>query len=79
MVEIIGLAGSILLAICALPLAWQAIAEKQIEINLGFLLCWTLGEVFTMMYVWGDWILMLNYGVNLALLAPVWWYRQHNR
>lgn len=75
MVDFIGLAGSILLAICALPLAVEAIANKSISINARFLLIWTLGELFTMVYVWGDWILMINYGVNIILLIPVWKYK----
>lgn len=76
MIDFIGLAGSILLAICALPLAIESIANKRIDINLGFLLCWTLGEIFTFIYIFGDWILMLNYGINIFLLIPVWRYRK---
>lgn len=76
MTNFLGLMGSILLAGCALPLAWQAIAERRMEINSAFLTCWTLGELFTIVYVWGDWILMLNYSLNCLLLIPVWYYKQ---
>ena len=76
MIESIGIIGSILLAVCGLPLAWEALWEKSIDINMRFLYTWTLGELLTLVYVWGDWILMLNYGFNLLCLIPVWYYRK---
>lgn len=76
MVDFIGWVGSLLLAMCALPLAWEALSKKYITINSTFLLIWTLGEIFTFVYIYGDWILMLNYGINIVLLVPVWWYNR---
>lgn len=73
---IIGIIGAILLAGCGIPLMLDAIAYKHIEINTVFLLMWTLGEIFTLLYVWGDVILMLNYGINILCLIPVWWYKE---
>lgn len=79
MVDAIGIAGSVLLALCAVPLVWEALIKRSIRMNSAFLTIWTLGELFTFIYVYGDWILMLNYGANLLLLAVVWRYKTNEQ
>ena len=77
--EIFAILGSVLLAICSLPLAWDALQDSQSakEISGPFLHTWMLGEVFTVIYVihQGYWILLINYAVNLLGLAVVYWRR----
>jgi len=69
--DFIGWIGSTLLAICAIPLAIQAIRNKHIDINSTFLYSWMVGEIASFIYIYGDIILMFNYGVNIICLIPV--------
>lgn len=77
--EVVALLGSILLAICSLPLAWEAIRYPQTAQSISgpFLHTWMLGEVLTAVYVvhQGYWVLLINYAVNLLGLAVVYYYR----
>ena len=77
MTDIIGVIGSILLAICSLPLAYQAYVLGYVrEMNMPLLILWTLGEVFSTVYIIsiGDYILLLNYATNIVGLSIVWKY-----
>lgn len=69
-----GWISAICLALCAVPLAWEAYEEREIDVNRGFLILWTVGEAAGLIYVWGDAPLMFNYGVNCLLLLIVWRY-----
>lgn len=76
--ELIGYIGSICLAICGLPQCVLSIKNGHSNgISLGFLLLWSLGELFTLFYIIpkADVPLLLNYSANLVLLAVIWKYR----
>lgn len=76
--ELMGWIGSTLLALCAVPLCWEAVWNKTIDINTVFLGVWTLGEIFCYIYVVDkqDWPLTFNYFSNILLLIPVWYYKK---
>jgi len=73
MTEMVGLVGSVLLAICALPLTIEAVVKGKVDIQTTFLALWFIGEVCMLVYAISlrDGILMFNYGANTALLLPV--------
>ena len=76
--ELIGWIGSILLALCAVPLAWQTFKQKHSNgISNTFLAMWLIGEILTFAYVLPkqDYPLLLNYGLNIACLAIVIRYK----
>lgn len=75
--EVIGYIGNISLALCGVPLAYRAFKDKAIDISFWFLVLWTVGEIFTLLYVLTlkDFPLALNYSVNLLCLSIVWRYR----
>lgn len=70
--------GSILLAICAAPLAWRSYKDGHSDgVDFLFLLIWLLGEIFTLSYVVYklDIPLILNYGLNLIFIGVVVYYK----
>jgi uncharacterized protein with PQ loop repeat len=76
--EILGWLGSICLAICGLPQAWQSYKDKHSEgISWGFILLWTFGEIFALAYVYDklDLPLLLNYGTNILILGVILYYK----
>jgi uncharacterized protein with PQ loop repeat len=76
--EVIGWAGSILLALCAVPLAWQSFKQKHSTgISNTFLTMWLVGELLTFSYVLPkqDYPLLFNYGLNIACLIIVIRYK----
>jgi uncharacterized protein with PQ loop repeat len=76
--ETIGYIGSILLALCAFPQAIQSYMDGHSKgINLWFLLMWTFGEIFTIIYVIPlmSIPLFINYGANLMFLTVIWRYK----
>jgi uncharacterized protein with PQ loop repeat len=75
--EYIGWAGSILLAICALPSAIEAIINKKTNIPYSLLIPWTLGEILTLIYVvyLNDVALIFNYGLNLVFISVILKYK----
>lgn len=76
--EVIGWIGSILLALCAVPLAWQSFKQKHsIGISNTFLTMWLVGELLTATYVLPkqDYPLLFNYGLNIACLIIVIRYK----
>lgn len=64
---VVGFLASALLALCALPAVWSALAHRQCAYDPWFLRLWTAGEVLGLVYVvWlGDLPLIANYGLNL--------------
>lgn len=73
-----GWLGSILLAFCGLPQCVTSIKTGKSEgLNIGFLLMWFWGEVFTFYYVMDklDIPLMLNYGANILFLIIIIKYK----
>lgn len=76
--ETFGWLGGIMLAICGAPQAYKSYKEKHSNgISLGFLILWTLGEIFTFIYVVPkmDIPLLFNYTANLIFLSIIWKYR----
>ena len=76
--EILGWLGSICLAICGIPQAWQSYKEKHSEgISWGFILLWTFGELFALAYVYDklDLPLLLNYATNILILVVILYYK----
>lgn len=76
--EILGWLGSICLAICGLPQAWQSYKDKHSEgISWGFILLWTFGELFALAYVYDklDLPLILNYATNILILGVILYYK----
>jgi len=78
-VELIGIAGSILLALCGVPQAWRSFQDKHSDgISWGFLNMWGGGEILVLTYIClttMDWILIANYAVNLVTLGIIMWYK----
>lgn len=74
--DIIAVIGSVLLAVCSIPLAAEAVHTPSTarSINGYFLHTWMLGEVLTSVYVihQGYWVLLINYAVNLIGLTIVY-------
>tara|TARA_R110000868_G_scaffold87240_1_gene244124 strand:+ start:130 stop:402 length:273 start_codon:yes stop_codon:yes gene_type:complete len=78
MMELIGYIGSICLALCAIPQAWLSYKQGHSQgISIYFLLMWTLGELFTLVYVIPmlNAPLILNYSGNVLFLAVIWKYK----
>lgn len=76
--EIMGWLGSICLAICGLPQAWQSFKDKHSHgISWGFVLLWAFGEIFALAYVYDklDLPLLLNYSTNILILAVILYYK----
>jgi len=75
-----ALLGSILLSLCALPLALEAIRTKDMgHINTWFYWSWLIGEVFLAISYYSDPILMLNYTVNIIALLIIGRYKYVKR
>lgn len=76
--EILGWLGSICLAICGIPQAWQSIKDKHSHgISWGFVLLWAFGEIFALAYVYDklDLPLLLNYATNILILAVILYFK----
>ena len=76
--EIMGWLGSICLAICGIPQAWQSYKDKHSDgISWGFVLLWAFGEIFALAYVYDklDLPLLLNYATNILILAVILYYK----
>jgi uncharacterized protein with PQ loop repeat len=74
----IGYIGSILLAVCGAPQAILSIKQGHSKgISFYFLLLWSLGEIFTLIYILPkeDKPLLLNYVSNIIFLAVIWKYK----
>lgn len=81
--EIIGYLGSILLAACGWPLAFDALQKGRTvmgnELSTRvFMWIWFWGEFFTMTYVGGkiglDPVLFLDYTLNIAAVTIVLYF-----
>lgn len=78
MTELFGYVGGIFLAICSLPQAIMAVKEGNSNgISYGFLILWSLGEIFTLLYILpkADIPLLLNYTSNILFLSVIWKYK----
>jgi uncharacterized protein with PQ loop repeat len=76
--EIFGWLGSICLAICGIPQAWQSFKDKHSHgISWGFVLLWAFGEIFALAYVYDklDLPLLLNYTTNILILGVILYFK----
>ena len=76
--EILGWLGSICLAICGIPQAWQSFKDKHSHgISCGFVLLWAFGEIFALAYVYDklDLPLLLNYATNILILGVILYFK----
>jgi uncharacterized protein with PQ loop repeat len=79
---LIGYIGGILLAICGAPQAYLSYKQGHSDgISILFLLMWSLGEIFTLIYIIPkiDIPLLLNYTSNLVFLLIIWRYKIFRR
>lgn len=69
--------GSFLLAICGLPIAYEAYENKGSEISTWFLVLWGLGELLTFTYVVykDEKALTFNYLSNIVFIGIVCYYK----
>lgn len=74
---IISWIGSFLLAICGLPIAYEAYINKGSDISNWFLFLWGTGEVLTLSYVLykKEKALTLNYFSNIMFIGVVCYYK----
>jgi uncharacterized protein with PQ loop repeat len=76
--ETIGWIGSILLAFCGLPQAWESYKTKNSDgLTWGFLIMWGVGEILTIIYIlpkW-HWPLIFNYTANLVFISVILYYK----
>lgn len=78
MLEYIGWAGSILLAFCGLPQAFQSYKVQNSDgITWGFLLMWFVGEILTIIYILPKWYwpLLFNYFANVIFISVIIYYK----
>ena len=78
MLELIGWIGTSLLAMCALPLAYESYKNKHSNgISNIFIAMWLIGELLTFAYVLPkkEYPLLFNYGLNIVCLAVVIRYK----
>lgn len=78
-VELAGIIGSIMLAICGLPQAVQSVKNKSSGgVNSLFLWLWGVGEILMIIYVSKtikDPILLVNYLLNLIIVGIIAYYK----
>jgi uncharacterized protein with PQ loop repeat len=77
--ELIGWMGGILFAVCGLPQAIHSFKTKSSDgLTWSFLLMWTFGEIFTLIYVSqkNDVLpLLVNYICNFLFLMVILWFK----
>lgn len=78
MITTLGWAGSLLLALCAIPQAYKSYTEKRtVGVSIVFLWMWLAGEVMAAIYVYWEKYslpLMLNYISNIILILIIMWF-----
>lgn len=76
--ETIGWIGSLLLAFCGLPQAWESWKTKSSAgLTWGFIGMWFMGELCTFAYIIPkmDWPLLFNYSANIIFLIIIIYYK----
>jgi uncharacterized protein with PQ loop repeat len=76
--ELLGWAGSILLAFCGLPQAYHSYKFKNSDgMTWGMLLMWGFGELLTIIYILPKFYLPLlfNYTANLVFIGIIVFYK----
>lgn len=76
--ETIGWIGSILLAFCGLPQAWESYKTKSSAgLTWGFIGMWLIGELCTFIYIIPQMVLPLlfNYTANIIFVSIIVYYK----
>ena len=76
--ETIGWIGSILLAFCGLPQAWESYKTKSSAgLTWGFIGMWLIGELLTVIYIIPQMVLPLlfNYTANIIFVSIIVYYK----
>ena len=78
--EIISWIGSLLLAMCGLPLAIDVIKTKQCNISNSFLAMWGIGELLVAVYTMykNENALAFNYVSNIVFISVLLYYKVKN-
>ena len=74
----IGWLGSIMLAMCGLPQAWESWKTKSSAgLTWGFILLWFTGEILTFVYIIPkmDLPLLVNYSANIIFLIVIIYFK----
>jgi uncharacterized protein with PQ loop repeat len=84
MIELLGIIGTLLLAIGGMPQLAKTIRDGHADgLSAGMIWCWTLGFVVLLVYTFAahpkDWILLLNYGFNLCVTLVFLRYKYRNK
>lgn len=77
---VVGIIGSLLLALCAVPQAWACHKQGHAYgVDYWFLGMWTSGELLALLYTVSlnevPWPLVANYVLNLTCLAVIIRYK----
>lgn len=78
LLEVVGWAGSVLLAFCGLPQAVESCRRgSSAGVTWGLLLMWGVGEVLTLMYVLPkmELPLLFNYAANIVFISVIAYYK----
>jgi hypothetical protein len=77
-----GWIGSFLLGCCSFPELYRTIKDNKCHVGWGFLLLWYIGEIFVFIHVYlgnKDLALLFNYGINIAVLSIMLYYKLRDR
>ena len=80
MLDVCGWIGALCMACCAVPQAIMSVKQGHSEgISKGLLWLWSVGEVFTLIFLVGEesknWPLLVNYTANILFIGIVIWYK----
>ncbi len=78
----IGWIGSIMLAFCGLPQAWESFRTKSSDgLTWGFISMWLIGELCTFAYILPkmDLPLLVNYSANIVFLSVIVYFKIFGR
>jgi uncharacterized protein with PQ loop repeat len=77
----VGLIGSLLLTLCAVPELIRTVKDGRCHIGWGFLLMWFFGEVLCLFYGLdlNEIPLLINYTFNTFVVSIMLWYKFKNK
>lgn len=78
MTNLLGLLGSVFLALCGLPELVSSVRKGYCGASAGLLILWQTGEVATFAYVAltsKDPFLLFNYSANILLILALMYYK----
>lgn len=78
MISYLGIIGTLLLSICALPEIVKSIRTKQCVFTWSYLLLWGIGISMLGIYTFlsaKSYVLLLNHGINVAYVLIFMYYK----